>query len=304
MPITEVSKIWMNGELVDWADARVHVLTHALHYGSGVFEGIRAYDTKKGTHVYRLTDHIERLLRSAKIYMMDVPFSTEELVQATKEVIQANSLKSCYIRPLIYRGYGEMGLFPLHAPVDVCIAVWPWGTYLGDEGIEHGIRAKISSFRRFGPNSMPPAAKATGQYINSSLAKVEAVKGGYEEAILLDDQGNLSEGSGENLFVVRNGVVATPTTSCDVLEGITADTVFTICQDEGIPLEQKVMVRSDLYVADEAFLTGTAAEIVPLREVDDRVIGEPGPITKKIQDIFYGIIKAKNDKYAHYLEWV
>lgn len=304
MPITEVSKIWMNGELVDWADARVHVLTHALHYGSGVFEGIRAYDTKKGTHVYRLTDHIERLLRSAKIYMMDVPFSTGELVQATKEVIRANSLKSCYIRPLIYRGYGEMGLFPLHAPVDVCIAVWPWGTYLGDDGIKHGIRAKISSFRRFGPNSMPPAAKATGQYINSSLAKVEAVKGGYEEAILLDDQGNLSEGSGENLFVVRNGVVATPTTSCDVLEGITADTVYTICKDEGIPLEQKVMVRSDLYVADEAFLTGTAAEIVPLREVDDRVIGEPGPITKKIQDIFYGIIKAENDKYAHFLEWV
>ncbi|MHB1326524.1 MAG: branched-chain amino acid transaminase [Thermoleophilia bacterium] len=304
MPITEVSKIWMNGELVDWADARVHVLTHALHYGSGVFEGIRAYDTKKGTHVYRLTDHIERLMRSAKIYMMDVPFSTEELVQATKEVIRANSLKSCYIRPLIYRGYGEMGLFPLQAPVDVCIAVWPWGTYLGDEGIEHGIRAKISSFRRFGPNSMPPAAKATGQYINSSLAKVEAVKGGYEEAILLDDQGNLSEGSGENLFVVRNGVVATPTTSCDVLEGITADTVYTICKDEGIPLEQKVMVRSDLYVADEAFLTGTAAEIVPLREVDDRVIGEPGPITKKVQDIFYGIIKGENDKYAHYLEWV
>ncbi|MCL4472528.1 MAG: branched-chain-amino-acid transaminase [Actinobacteria bacterium] len=304
MPITEVSKIWMNGKLVDWADAQVHLLTHALHYGSGVFEGIRAYDTKKGTHVYRLTEHIERLMRSAKIYMMDVPFTVEELVQATKDVIRANELESCYVRPIIYRGYGEMGLFPLHAPVDVAIAVWPWGTYLGDEGIKHGIRAKISSFRRFGPNSMPPAAKATGQYLNSSLAKVEAVKGGYEEAILLDDQGNLSEGSGENLFVVRNGVVATPPTSSDVLEGITADTVAAICRDEGIPLEKKVMVRSDLYVADEAFLTGTAAEIVPLREVDDRVIGEPGPITKKIQDTFYGIIKAENDKYAHYLEWV
>ncbi|MFA6002331.1 MAG: branched-chain-amino-acid transaminase [Thermoleophilia bacterium] len=304
MPIPEVSKIWMNGELVDWKDAKVHILTHALHYGSGVFEGIRAYDTKKGTHVYRLTEHIKRLMRSAKIYMMDVPFSTEELVQATKDVIKANELESCYIRPIIYRGYGEMGLFPLHAPVDVAIAVWPWGTYLGDDGIKHGIRAKISSFRRFGPNSMPPAAKATGQYINSSLAKVEAVKAGYEEAILLDDHGNLSEGSGENLFVVRNGVVATPSTSCDVLEGITADTVFTICRDEGIPLQQKVMVRSDLYVADEAFLTGTAAEIVPLREVDDRVIGEPGPITRKIQDIFYGIIKGENEKYGDYLEWV
>lgn len=304
MPITEVEKIWMNGELVDWADAKVHLLTHALHYGSGVFEGIRAYGTKKGTHVYRLTDHIERLLRSAKIYMMESPFGTAELVQATKDVIKANNLESCYIRPIIYRGYGEMGLFPLSAPVDVAIAVWPWGTYLGDEGIEHGIRAKISSFRRFGPNSMPPAAKATGQYINSSLAKVEAVKAGYEEAILLDDQGNLSEGSGENLFVVRNGVVATPPTFCDVLEGITADTVFTICRDEGIPVQQKVMVRSDLYVADEAFLTGTAAEIVPLREVDDRIIGEPGPITKKIQNIFYSIIKAQNDKYEDYLEWV
>ena len=294
----------MNGKLVNWQDAQVHILTHALHYGSGVFEGIRAYDTHKGTHVFRLTEHMERLLRSAKIYMMDVPFTTEQLVQATKDVIKANDLESCYILPIIYRGYGEMGLFPLHAPVDVAIAVWPWGTYLGDEGIQHGIRAKISSFRRFGPKSVPPAAKATGQYINSSLAKVEAVKAGYEEAILLDDQGNLSEGSGENIFVVRNGVVATPPTFCDVLEGITADTVWAICRDEGIPMERKVLVRSDLYVADEAFLTGTAAEVVPLREVDDRVIGKPGPITQKIQETFYSIIKAENDKYEHYLEWV
>ena len=304
MPITEVEKIWMNGELVDWADAKVHLLTHALHYGSGVFEGIRAYGTSSGTHVFRLTEHIERLLRSCKIYMMDVPFSVAELVQATKDVIKANGLESCYIRPIIYRGYGEMGLFPLKAPVDVAIAVWPWGAYLGDEGIARGIRAKISSFRRFGPNSMPPAAKATGQYINSSLAKVEAVKAGYEEAILLDDQGNLSEGTGENLFVVRNGVVATPPTSCDVLEGITADTVAAICKDENIPLVRRVMVRSDLYVADEAFLTGTAAEIVPLREVDDRVIGEPGPLTKRIQEVFYGIIKGENERYGEYLEWV
>ncbi|MHB1412391.1 MAG: branched-chain amino acid transaminase [Thermoleophilia bacterium] len=304
MPITEVGKIWMNGELVDWADAKVHLLTHALHYGSGVFEGIRAYGTSRGTHVFRLTEHIERLLRSCKIYMMDVPFSVAELVQATKDVIKANGLESCYIRPIIYRGYGEMGLFPLKAPVDVAIAVWPWGAYLGDEGIAHGIRAKISSFRRFGPNSMPPAAKATGQYINSSLAKVEAVKAGYEEAILLDDQGNLSEGTGENLFVVRKGVVATPPTSCDVLEGITADTVAAICRDEDIPLVRRVMVRSDLYVADEAFLTGTAAEIVPLREVDDRVIGEPGPLTKRIQEVFYGIIKGEDERYGEYLEWV
>lgn len=304
MPITEVSKIWMNGELVDWAEAKVHLLTHALHYGSGVFEGIRAYGTHKGTHVFRLTEHMQRLQRSAKIYMMDIPFSVEELVDATKELVRVNEMESCYIRPIVYRGYGEMGLFPLHAPVDVAIAVWPWGSYLGDEGIANGIRAKISSFRRFGPNSMPPAAKATGQYLTSSLAKVEAVKAGYEEAIMLDSQGKLSEGTGENLFVIRNGLVSTPPTSCDVLEGITADTVFTICRDEGIPIEHKVMVRSDLYIADEAFMTGTAAEIVPLREVDDRVIGEPGPITKKVQDTFYGIIKAENDKYGDYLEWV
>ena len=304
MPITEVSKIWMNGKLVDWHEAKVHLLTHALHYGSGVFEGIRAYGTAKGTHVFRLTDHIKRLERSANIYFMDLPFSVEELVEATKEVVRVNKMDSCYVRPIAYRGYAEMGLFPLHVPVDVAIAVWPWGTYLGDEGIENGIRAKISSFRRFGPNSLPPAAKATGQYINSILAKVEAVKAGYEEAILLDDSGNLSEGSGENLFVVRNGEVFTPPTASDALEGITRDTIFRICSDEGIPAQERTMVRSELYMADEAFLSGTAAEIVPLSEVDDRVIGKPGPITRKIQEIFYSIIKAENDKYAEYLEWV
>lgn len=304
MPITEVSKIWMNGELVDWKDANVHLLTHALHYGSGVFEGIRAYGTSKGTHVFRLTDHLKRLERSARLYFMDLPFSVEEMAQATKDLIRANGLDSCYIRPIAYRGYGEMGLFPLQAPVDVAIAVWPWGTYLGDDGIEHGIRAKISSFQRFGPNSLPPAAKATGQYINSILAKVEAVKAGYEEAILLDHNGNLSEGSGENLFVVKDGLVATPPIACDVLEGLTRDTVFRIAGDEGIEVVEKVMVRSELYQADEAFLTGTAAEVVPLREVDDRVLGEPGPVTKQIQEIFYSIIKAENDKYADYLEWV
>ncbi|MBI5871216.1 MAG: branched-chain amino acid transaminase [Actinobacteria bacterium] len=304
MPITEVSKIWMNGELVDWAEAKVHLLTHALHYGSGVFEGIRAYGTDRGTHVFRLTDHIRRLERSAAIYYMELPFSVEELVQATKDVVKVNELDSCYIRPIAYRGYGEMGLFPLHAPVDVAIAVWPWGTYLGDDGIEHGIRAKISSFCRFGPNSLPPAAKATGQYINSILAKVEAVKAGYEEALLLDHNGNLSEGSGENLYVVKNGVIYTPPISCDVLEGITRDAIFRIAADEGIPMAERVMVRSELYGADEAFLSGTAAEIVPLREVDDREIGEPGPITKKVQEIFYGIIKGENEKYSDYLEWV
>jgi branched-chain amino acid aminotransferase len=304
MPIPEVEKIWMNGGLVDWQDANVHLLTHALHYGTGVFEGIRAYDTKKGTHVFRLTDHMRRLHRSGRLYFMDLPYTVEELVQATKDVIKANGLESCYIRPIAYRGYGEMGLFPLEAPIDVAIAVWPWGTYLGDEGIRHGIRAKISSFQRIGPNMLPMAAKATGQYINSVLAKVEAVKGGYEEAILLDHNGKLSEGTGENLFLVKDGRIFTPPMACDVLEGITRDCVVNIARDEGIPIEEKVMVRSELYGADEVFLTGTAAEIVPIREVDDRLLGEPGPVTRRIQEVFYSIIKAENDRYAHYLEWV
>jgi branched-chain amino acid aminotransferase len=304
MPIPEVSKIWMNGELVDWQDAKIHLLTHALHYGTGVFEGIRAYDTSKGTHVFRLTDHMRRLHRSGRLYFMDIPYSVEELAEATKEVIRANELESCYIRPIAYRGYGEMGLFPLDAPIDVAIAVWPWGTYLGDDGIKHGIRAKISSYQRIGPNMLPMEGKATGQYINSVLAKVEAVKGGYEEAILLDHHGKLSEGTGENLFVVRNGIAYTPPLACDVLEGLTRDTVMAICAEEGIHTEQKIMVRSELYNADEVFLTGTAAEVVPVREVDDRLLGEPGPITKRIQEVFYSIIKAENDTYAEYLEWV
>jgi branched-chain amino acid aminotransferase len=304
MPIPEVAKIWMNGELVDWQDAKVHLLTHALHYGTGVFEGIRAYDTAKGTHVFRLSDHMKRLHRSGRLYFMDIPYSVEELAEATKEVIKANGLESCYIRPIAYRGYGEMGLFPLDAPIDVAIAVWPWGTYLGDDGIKHGIRAKISSYQRIGPNMLPMEGKATGQYINSVLAKVEAVKGGYEEAILLDHHGKLSEGTGENLFLIKNGMAYTPPLACDVLEGLTRDTVLAICAEEGIHTEQKIMVRSELYNADEVFLTGTAAEVVPVREVDDRLLGEPGPITKRIQEVFYSIIKAENDTYADYLEWV
>ena len=304
MAIPEVSKIWMNGELVNWQDAQIHVLTHALHYGTGVFEGIRAYDTSKGTHVFRLKDHMRRLHRSGRLYFMDIPYSVEQLVDATKEVIRANGLESCYIRPIAFRGYGEMGLFPLEAPIDVAIAVWPWGTYLGDEGIKRGIRAKISSFQRIGPNMLPLAGKATGQYINSVLAKVEAVKGGYEEALLLDHNGKLSEGTGENLFVVNKGTVYTPPLACDVLEGLTRDSITAICRDEGIPVEEKIMVRSELYNADEVFLTGTAAEVVPVREVDDRQLGEPGPITRKVQEIFYSIIKAENDKYSHYLDWV
>lgn len=304
MPIPEVNKIWMNGALVDWHDAKIHILTHALHYGSGVFEGIRAYETDNGAAVFRLTKHMERLLGSAKIYFMESPFSLEELVQATKDVINANDLKSCYIRPIIYRGYGEMGLFPLNCPVDAAIAVWPWGAYLGEDGIKHGIRTAISSFRRIDLNALPPAAKATGQYINSILAKVEAVQSGFDEAILLDSRGMVSEGSGENIFVVKGGVIYTPSLNSSVLEGVTRDAVMKIADRLGMTVIERDLVRTDLYLADEAFYTGTAAEIVPIREVDNRIVGEPGPVTKAIQDRFYRIIKGQDDEFADWLEYV
>ncbi len=302
MPISEVEKIWMNGKLVDWANAKVHVLTHALHYGSGVFEGIRAYETDNGAAVFRLTDHIKRLFRSAKIYRMDVPYSVEEITEAVKETIKANNLKSCYIRPLIHRGYGEMGLYPMKAPIEVSIAVWPWGSYLGDEGIKHGVKTCTSSFQRISPNALPPAAKATGQYINSILAKLEAVDHGCHEAIMLDHQGFISEGPGENIFIVKDEVIITPPASASVLEGITRDAVMQIAFDLDFPIIEENIVRSDLYIADEAFFTGTAAEIVPIREVDRRVIGEPGPITKVIQDKFFSIIKGKEEEYIDWLE--
>jgi len=304
MPIPKVDKIWMDGELVDWDKAQVHLLTHSLHYGSGVFEGIRAYETPRGPAVFRLMDHLKRLFRSAAIYKMEIPATLEELVEATKLVIRANGLKSCYIRPIAFRGYGEMGLNPAGAPVSVAIAVWPWGAYLGEEGIKHGVRAKISSFRRNDSNAIPTAAKACGQYLNSILAKMEAVDAGYDEAILLNMHGYVADGAGENIFVVRNGVLYTPPTSSGALEGITRDSVMRIAGDLGIPCYERDLVRSDLYLADEAFFTGTAAEVVPIREVDDRVIGEPGPITRRIQDKFFSIVKGLERDYEHWLEYV
>ncbi|MDA8283500.1 MAG: branched-chain amino acid transaminase, partial [Actinomycetota bacterium] len=259
MPITPTEKIWMDGELVDWDDARIHVLTHSLHYGCGVFEGIRAYATDEGPAVFRLHDHVRRLFRSAHIFMIDVPFSAEEIVTATKQTVAVNGLDQCYIRPLVYLGYGEMGLNPLTAPVQVSIAVWPWGAYLGEEGMARGVRMKISSWQRHAPNAIPPAAKGTGMYINSSMAKIEAIKAGYDEAILLSPQGYVSECTGENLFVVRGGRIVTPPLSAGALEGITQDTVLTLARDLGYEVGTENILRSDLYVADEAFLTGTAA---------------------------------------------
>ncbi len=302
MPIEKTEKIWMDGELVNWDDATVHILTHTLHYGSGVFEGIRAYPTSRGPAVFRLTDHISRLHDSASLLMMEIPYSVEELVEATKETVRANKVDGCYIRPLAYLGYGEMGLNPLPCKVNVSIAVWPWGTYLGDEGVKRGVRMKISTWRRMDPNINPVAAKGTGIYVNSSLAKVEAIKGGYDEAVLLNTNGEVSEATGENLFVVTDGVLRTPPLSSGALEGITRASVMTIARDLGYEVREDVLLRTDLYLADEAFLTGTAAEVVPIREVDDREIGEPGEMTRKIQETYFATVHGEVEKYADWLE--
>ena len=304
MPLTKSEKIWMDGRLVDWDDATVHVLTHTLHYGSGVFEGIRAYPTRQGPAVFRLSDHIERLFDSAKIFMIDIPFTPAELIEATKETVRVNNLESCYIRPLVYLGYGEMGLNPLPCPVRVSIAVWPWGAYLGDEGLRNGVRVKISSWQRPDPNSIPPAAKGTAIYINSSLAKVEALKAGYDEAIILSSQGYVSECTGENLFVVKRGTIITPPVSAGALEGITQHSVMTIAADLGIECRVDHLLRSDLYLADEAFLTGTAAEVVPIRSIDDRDLGEPGVISRKVQEMYNATVRGEVDRYKDWCEHV
>ena len=304
MPFPESKQIWMNGELVPWNEAKVHVLTHSLHYGLGVFEGIRAYETSTGPAVFRLTPHIKRLFNSAKIYMLDIPYTVDEMIQATKDTVRENGLNSCYIRPIVYLGYGEMGLNPLPCPVEVSIAVWEWGAYLGDDGIKHGVRMKVSSWVRHNVNSMPPAAKGTGMYINSSMAKVEALKAGYDEAILLSPQGYVSECTGENIFIVKDGAIYTPPVSAGALEGITQDAVRTIAHDLGIPYAEENIVRSDLYTADEAFLSGTAAEVVPIRSVDDRELGEPGPITRQIQDVFFKAVRGELEQYKDWNEHV
>lgn len=304
MPIEEVQKIWMDGKLVEWGEAKVHVLTHALHYGSGVFEGIRCYKTVKGPAVFRLREHMERLHNSAKVYFMEIPYSVQELSNATKELIKANGLEECYIRPIVFRGYGEMGLNPTNAPIQTAIAVWPWGTYLGEEGLKKGIRAKISSLQRINPNMLPTKAKCTANYANSILAKLEALNAGYDEAILLDYRGLVSEGPGENLFIVKDGVIYTPPEHASILEGITRDSAIKIARDLGYEAVVTDMTRGCLYVADEAFFTGTAAEITPIREIDGYKIGKPGKITRAIQDKFFKITKGKEKKYEPWLDFV
>jgi branched-chain amino acid aminotransferase len=304
MPITPTKYIWIDGVLVEWDKATVHVLNHSLHYGSGIFEGIRAYETKRGPAIFRLTDHIERLHRSAKIYLVDMPYGVQQLIEATKETVKANDLQACYIRPIVYHGYGEMGLNPLVSPVSVAIAAWPWGAYLGEEGFTKGVKVKVSSWRRFDWNALPAAAKATGQYLNSGLAKVEAVKSGYDEAIMLNLHGYVADATGENVFLVRDGMVITPPLSAGPLGGITRDCVMTIARDLGIPVIEAELVRTDLYTADEAFMTGTAAEVVPIRSVDDRDLGELGPITRKIQEVFFAAIKGEVEKYSDWNEYL
>ena len=304
MPITPTEKIWMNGVLVDWDDARIHVLTHTLHYGMGVFEGIRAYETPDGPAVFRLTEHMERLHNSAKIMGMDMPYSVEELVEATKAVVRASGLPSAYIRPIAYYGYGEMGLNTLPCSVDVSIACWPWGAYLGEDALTKGVRMKISSWTRHDHNTMPPASKTTGNYVNSSLAKVEALKAGYDEAIMLSPQGFVSECTGENIFVARDGVFITPPVAAGALEGITQDSVIAIAKDLGFEIRFDYLTRSDLYVCEEMFVCGTAAEVSAVNSVDDRDIPCPGPMTSAIAAEYAKAVRGQVDRYKDWLEHV
>jgi branched-chain amino acid aminotransferase len=296
--------IWMNGEFVAWEDAKVHVLTHAMHYGTGVFEGERCYDTERGPAIFRHDEHLDRLERSAKLYYMDMPFSREQLREATHELIARNGFRSCYIRPLVYRGHGPMGLNPLDNPVEAMVACWEWGSYLGEEGKKNGVRARVSSWRRISPDSLMPMSKASGQYLNSVLAKIEAQKSGYEEAILLDDHGNVCEGTGENIYLVRDGVIATPAVTNSILWGINRMSIIEIAKDLGYEVVERDIARAEMAMADEMFLSGTAAELVPVREIDDIKIGEPGPITREIQGVFEDALHGRSERYAHWLDVV
>jgi branched-chain amino acid aminotransferase len=304
MPITPTEKIWFNGELIPWDEARIHILTHTLHYGTGVFEGIRAYETPDGPGVFRLTDHMRRFQQSAQILMMELPYSVDEMVHAVKDTVRSTGLSSCYIRPIAYYGYGEMGLNTLPCEVDVAIACWPWGAYLGDDAATKGVRMKVSSWARHDHNIMPPAAKTTGNYANSSLAKVEALKAGYDEAIMLNPQGFVSECSGENIFCARGGVLITPNLSAGALQGITQDSVITIAHDLGFETRFGHLARSDLYIAEEMFVCGTAAEISAVSSVDDRELPCPGPMTTAIAEEFGRAVGGQVDRYKDWVELV
>lgn len=294
----------MNGKMVPWNEAKVHVLTHGLHYGTGVFEGIRCYDTELGPAIFRSRDHYERLEISGGLYYMELGYTVDELIAATHELISRNGLRSCYIRPIAYRGYGQMGLFPLDCPVDVSIAAWEWGSYLGEEGKNNGIRAKVSSWRRISGESLVPQAKASGQYLNSILAKVESHKAGYEEAILLDTHENVCEGTGENIFIVRDGEISTPPQTASILDGITRKSIIQIARDLGYTVVERDIARAELTLADEVFLTGTAAELVPVREIDDHSLGSPGEVTKVLQAKYEDALYGRAEEYREWLDVV
>ena len=297
----ETEKIWMNGELVDWADARIHVGTHGLHYGTGVFEGIRCYDTERGPAVFRLIDHLQRLETSAKLLYMQLPYSVEELRGACFDVIDACGLSDLYIRPIAFYGYGELGVHTGDNPVDVVVMCFPWGAYLGEEGQRNGITAMVSSWRRVGPNTIPHAAKATGVYLNSMLATHEARRGGYDEAILLTEDGYIADGPGETIFMVNNGTLFTPDLSSSILPGITRDSIIQIAQDLGHTVVEKPLIRTDLYTADEVFMTGTATEVAPLRSIDDHEISV-GPVTLTLQQAYADTVRGRSERWSQWLD--
>ena len=306
MPLPKCDKIWFNGELVDWDDAKIHVLSHVVHYGSSVFEGIRCYKTAKGSAVFRLDEHVSRLFDSAKIYRMEIPFSHEEVSTAILETIRSNKLEACYIRPVVFRGYETLGVDPLDCPVDVVIAVWEWGEYLGEAALKNGVSVCTSSWNRPAPNTMPFLAKAGGNYLNSQLVRMEANINGYDEGIVLGTDGLVSEGSGENIFAIKNGSIVTPESHYGILPGITRHTAITLIRDLGMHVEQRGIPREFLYVADEVFFTGTAAEITPIRAIDQVQIGsgERGPITGQIQEAFFKVIRAEVDDRHGWLTFV
>jgi branched-chain amino acid aminotransferase len=303
--VQATKKIWMDGTFVDWDNAQVHVLTHTLHYGMGVFEGIRCYETAHGSAIFRLPEHLDRLYDSAHIAGMKLPFSKEELTQAIIDTVKINEVRACYIRPLVYLGYGEMGINNRHNPVKVAIAVWPWGAYLGEGALADGIRVCVSSYTRHHVNVMMTKAKVVGNYANSQLAKMEAIHSGYDEAILLDVHGNVAEGSGENIFIVRRGKLKTPPLTA-ILEGITRNSIIDLARHEGLEVQEAIFSRDELYIADEAFFTGTAAELTPIREVDNRTIGSgrPGPLTHKLQQAFFRVVQGKDETFQEWLTYI
>ncbi len=305
-PEAAKARIWMNGELIPWDQAKIHVMTHALHYGSGVFEGIRAYETKKGPAIFRLDEHLDRFFLSAKVYHMEYRFTRDQLRDACKAVVKTNHLKSAYIRPIAFVGYGRLGVVPTGLPIDVAIGAWEWGSYLGPEALDKGVRIALSPWRRIKPDALPVSAKASGQYISSILGTYVLRKNGYQEALFLDDYGNVSEGSGENFFLVKDNRILTPDSSSSILEGITRDTVMTIARDMGYEVVEKKLVMGEVFAADEAFFTGTAAEVTPIREIEERAVGDGkvGPITRTIQETYFKTVRGEAPKYEKWLTYV